>query len=671
MSKMWLSASIFFFLVLGAQCQSFIEILQNSSLLLTPKCEQQLGEYLANLSLNESSWALQMLDATSKIPSGILSLNFGEMGDFDQCINVKTTTNTGIILGKYCLGFISINEKNDQKQLETGSLGDLDGVKITQVMPTWALCLPNGCSTNDINAIGNALFSSVFGQQIGITFTDSLCQTINEVKPDLTSGAIVTIVVLVLLAALVLVSTICDIYYVFYGHRTCPLILKGFSAYSNGQKIFKMTASTPDQLPCLNGLKFISMMWVVAGHQYSIPMNGSITNTKQLMEWANSLYSMFLVSGTLSVDTFFTIGGTLMMYGFMKAKHKKVPFNLFLYYLHRYLRLTAPFALVVLVSATLLKYLGSGPKWPFLELYFQKNCQNYWWSALLYVQNYVNISEMCVGQTWYLNIDMQLYVVSPLVFFALWKYPRICLPFLSLCVLALTGVGFYEAWDNELPAILSNFYGNSNDYQTKYYLLTHTRSGPWVIGMVLGYFIFKIKHNEISLRPNKVVVFVSWGVCLGTLLACVLGGHSTLRGKEYDKWGNAIHIALVRPIWSLAISWIILACTTCHGGPINWFLSLPIYQVLNRFTYSIYLTHVTLLYVIAYGKKWPDYFGDFNMAYEFWGTLWVSTGLSVLLVLMTESPIIIIEKIIFGNVGKKKQPKQDLEKGVDNAAFEK
>ncbi|KYB28128.1 hypothetical protein TcasGA2_TC034672 [Tribolium castaneum] len=124
---MWLSASIFFFLVLGAQCQSFIEILQNSSLLLTPKCEQQLGEYLANLSLNESSWALQMLDATSKIPSGILSLNFGEMGDFDQCINVKTTTNTGIILGKYCLGFISINEKNDQKQLETGSLGDLDG----------------------------------------------------------------------------------------------------------------------------------------------------------------------------------------------------------------------------------------------------------------------------------------------------------------------------------------------------------------------------------------------------------------------------------------------------------------------------------------------------------------------------------------------------------------
>lgn len=99
-----------------------------------------------------------------------------------------------------------------------------------------------------------------------------------------------------------------------------------------------MTTPTPDQLPCLNGLKCISMIWVVAGHQYSVPMNGSITNTKYLMEWSNSLYSMFLISGTLSVDTFFTIGGALMSYGFMKAKIKKVPFNLFLYYIHRYLR---------------------------------------------------------------------------------------------------------------------------------------------------------------------------------------------------------------------------------------------------------------------------------------------------------------------------------------------
>jgi hypothetical protein len=62
------------------------------------------------------------------------------------------------------------------------------------------------------------------------------------------------------------------------------------------------------------------------------------------------------------------------------------------------------------------------------------------------------------------------------------------------------------------------------------------------------------------------MVWIIWGVCLGTMLACSLGGYGTLRGEEYDRWGNAIHIALVRPVWSLAVSWVILACTNDYGG---------------------------------------------------------------------------------------------------------
>jgi hypothetical protein len=57
-------------------------------------------------------------------------------------------------------------------------------------------------------------------------------------------------------------------------------------------------------------------------------------------------------------------------------------------------RLTAPFAIVVLVSATLVKYIGSGPMWPFVDQNVQQTCANNWWSALLYVQNYVNVTSM-------------------------------------------------------------------------------------------------------------------------------------------------------------------------------------------------------------------------------------------------------------------------------------
>ncbi|XP_063927526.1 nose resistant to fluoxetine protein 6-like [Zophobas morio] len=655
-------------ILVGAQCRaqkSFFKALGDVGLDLTPKCQEQVEELVANFGLDESSWALQMVDATSKVPSGLLNYNFGEMGDFQECVG---TQGSGDIVGKYCLGYLSFpNGTFNASGVGTGSM--------VSAAPAWALCLPSGCTTEDMNVVGNAVLSQLLQDlDVRVDFSDLLCQTMDDVDPKLTAGAIAAIVVLVLLGTTVLVSTLYDIYSTFYVNQSSPMIIKGFSVYTNGQKIFKMTTPTADQLPCLNGLKFISMMWVVAGHQFSIPMYGSLTNTKYLIQWADHLYSMFLISGTLSVDTFFTVGGALMSYGFMKAMHKKVPFNLFLYYLHRYLRLTAPFALVVLFSATLLKYMGSGPKWPLISLYFQQNCQDYWWSALLYVQNYVNVSNMCVGQTWYLNIDMQLYIVSPVVLFGLWKYPKFCLPILGLCSLVFMGVSFYEAWDNDLPAILSNLYTtHATDYQNEYYLLTHTRATPWVVGVVLGFFLFKIKQKEITLELNQWVVLVAWGACFATLLACVLGGHSTLRSPEYDRWGNVLHITLVRPLWSVAIAWIILACCNDYGGPVNWILSLPIFQVLNRFTYGIYLTHVTFLYVIAYGRHWPDYFGGFNMAYQFWGTLWFSTGLAALLVFMTESPMIVVEKILLGNFGKKKKssPKADPERGVDNAAYER
>ena len=87
-----------------------------------------------------------------------------------------------------------------------------------------------------------------------------------------------------------------------------------------------------------------------------------------------------------------------------------------------------------------------------------------------------------------------------------------------------------------------------------------------MVGLVLGFFLFKLKHKEITLKLNQWVVWVAWGACFATLLGCVLGGHSTLRGPEYDRWGNVSHITFVRNLWSLANAWIIIACCNGYGG---------------------------------------------------------------------------------------------------------
>jgi peptidoglycan/LPS O-acetylase OafA/YrhL len=118
------------------------------------------------------------------------------------------------------------------------------------------------------------------------------------------------------------------------------MLVKGFSAYTNSMKLFKMTTQTHDQLLCLNGLKFFSMVWIVYLHNIicRFQKDNFFPNTKYLIEWTNSLYGMFVLNGNLAVDTFFTAGSALVSYGFMKARCRNVRFNIFRYYLHRYLR---------------------------------------------------------------------------------------------------------------------------------------------------------------------------------------------------------------------------------------------------------------------------------------------------------------------------------------------
>lgn len=63
-------------------------------------------------------------------------------------------------------------------------------------------------------------------------------------------------------------------------------------------------------------------------------------------------------------------------------------------YFHRYIRLTPSLAVAVLLSASLIRHLGDGPLWNTYMNIADMPCINYWWSALLYVENYVNPEQM-------------------------------------------------------------------------------------------------------------------------------------------------------------------------------------------------------------------------------------------------------------------------------------
>lgn len=98
---------------------------------------------------------------------------------------------------------------------------------------------------------------------------------------------------------------------------------------------------------------------------------------------------MLITSGTLSVDTFFLMSGFLMSFLTLKELDKRKFINPLFSYLHRYIRLTPAYALIMLVLSTLILHLGSGPLWNLMHMQAQ-NCQSNWWQNLLYINNFMN-----------------------------------------------------------------------------------------------------------------------------------------------------------------------------------------------------------------------------------------------------------------------------------------
>lgn len=103
-----------------------------------------------------------------------------------------------------------------------------------------------------------------------------------------------------------------------------------------------------------------------------------------------------IYNAPLSVDTFFTISGFLATYIFMKEfkklKYKVSPQTVFMYYFHRYWRLTPMLASITVFTATIYPRISTGPSdYANVEGNDADVCRKNWWRSLLYVDNLISL----------------------------------------------------------------------------------------------------------------------------------------------------------------------------------------------------------------------------------------------------------------------------------------
>ena len=148
------------------------------------------------------------------------------------------------------------------------------------------------------------------------------------------------------------------------------------------------TKQGPSVITCLNGLRVISMTWVILGHSY-IFRGMNVDNNVIVNECVFSRFSFQAVeNAAFSVDSFFFLSGVLVAYHSLREMGRlNGQFPFFHFYVHRYLRLTLTLVFVLFFGWFLTGHLPHGPFSKSLSDPFTTGCSKYWWTNLLYINN--------------------------------------------------------------------------------------------------------------------------------------------------------------------------------------------------------------------------------------------------------------------------------------------
>ncbi|CAH1987784.1 unnamed protein product [Acanthoscelides obtectus] len=371
------------------------------SLGVNRRCAEQLTQICRNKTV-----ALRLLDASSKFPyTGMLTSNRFHLGHYDECINTELVYEDGRVIGKHCFAGLIIP--------------DITNVSDINLAFKLSTCLPDKCSSKDITKV-----VSYFVKDFPPIIRDEFCTT-KETNEEMTGANVIVIMGFIFWLSLMVLSTIYDIC-LYLGAKKCETqFLIAFSMFTNGRKLFSTSVATKYQIEVLNGLRVISMMWIIAGHAVLLWGQGTEANSMAVVPVMNKDYleeyhyyrsSSYLDGAHMAVDTFFFMSGFLLAFLYFKEKRslayqlKSLPFL----YIHRILRLAPSVCALYIFGRWIFPVTGSGPMWNLVIEKVLSPCKRYWWSYFLFLQNYVNWDDLCLVHTWYLSADMQMFLISPI-----------------------------------------------------------------------------------------------------------------------------------------------------------------------------------------------------------------------------------------------------------------
>ena len=643
------------------------------------------------------------LDSYGKVGAGILTGNVRYLGYYDQCIDIGNTD--------YCRFPFDVT-------LTTTSS---NGPVTIRVPFEFGMCFPSTCDAKDfydLFFIGSdeVFYSKSFTDVDAMTYTMNVMAPIEYKEPlcpwrdlEWSNSSIIVLTVCILLIVLVITGTMTDVSFWFINDVLPKLhhpefVAQETIAYSTSYEVrhsinedeplinakpkpkasrsvtekqciefvkdfvlsFSLYKTVPaimathqpaNAITSINGIRVISMFWVILGHTFLLEiLYGVVANIQELFEKVPKRFLFQAVDNAfLAVDGFFVLSGLLVSYlsiREMDRRQGKFPFISF--YVHRLLRLSPAYYLVVFIYFKVLPHVGSGPLWIFIDSHY---CEKYWWTNILYINNFypLFLFDQCYSITWYLANDMQFFIISPIFLLLLYQFWKIGLAIIAGTMLASIAVigtlaGITNANANIVQSVLVSRFAVSNIYEKPY-----CRINAYMIGIILGFVLYKKWRVRSNLWLRICFYSALWMIAAASCLTIVFGQYKTWNGHPFTKAENVMYFMFSRTVYSIGIALMIYACHNGFGGIINRFLSWSFWIPLSRLTFMAYLSHPIVLTLMYATMRFRLIYTDRLLILLFAAAVVLSYSLALLLAVTVEYPLANVEKAVYKFIGMKRR----------------
>ncbi|XP_055932260.1 nose resistant to fluoxetine protein 6-like [Argiope bruennichi] len=619
---------------------------------------------------NLKPWAFKFIDSSAKMVDGLLVGSVSSLGVYDECLNTEVKSEKGknkedvIFRGKYCTidikpplppkaKFYWMHETIPELRNLTLSgtvMGEMAkyAAFFYFISLKMSICVPSGCMVEDIDQVAQML-----GNYLMLEVKTSRC----EVKEDLhfTKTNICVMFVYCFFGFLVLIGSLIDMYSYYTGivfKRTSVKFFLSFSFISNFKKFVNTETTSNNNLNCLHGIRFLSMSWIILGHTYFLLNIQATQNLESGRHYGGMLAFQAILNGTVGVDTFFCIGGMLLCYFTIKiVKIEGKPFNIVMYIVHRLWRIYPVYILVILFSC--FDYImSSGPLMHHFTHPYVDNCYKNWWANLLFINNFYAVDKPCLGHSWYIASDLQLYIAALLILLPLLRWPKVGILLSVLAIIAsviFTGVQTYVKDLAPTMLFVQPDPAERTEFWKDLYFTPFTHIGPYCIGILAGYLLV----TRPNFKMSATVQIIGWIAAFICCFSTVYGPVNWNGGKEINFFAGLMYASFHRIAWALGVAWLIVCCATGRGGVINYILSWKIFIPLGRLTFIAYLIHP--LVQVAFMGNLRHIFVPSHLfiVWIFIADLWVSYAIAFAACMLVEAPMMSLEKIILRKGDKK------------------